>query len=63
MWGIGIVCLLLTLLVQLAIDVVPAEAARDEIRLRVSIQKEPLQEVSSCVHAFSQVDLLNMVRK
>jgi len=63
MWGIGIVCLFLTLLVQLAIDVVPAEAAKDEVRLRVSIHKEPFQAVSSCVHAFSQVELLNLVRR
>lgn len=56
-WRIGIVCLLLQLLV---IDV---EAAKDETRLRVSIRKEPLQTVSSCVHAFSQVELLNLVRQ
>lgn len=61
MWGIGIVCLLLTLLVQLAIDVVPAEAVRDESRLQISVRKEALQRVTSCVHAFSQVELLNLV--
>ena len=63
MWGIGIVCLLLTLLVQLAIDVVPVEAAKDEVRLTVSIRKDALERVSSCVHAFSQVELLNLVRQ
>jgi hypothetical protein len=60
MWSIGIVCLLLPLLVQLAFDV---EAAEDKTRLHVTIRKEPFQAVSSCVHAFSQVELLNLVRQ
>lgn len=63
MWSIGIVCLLLGLLVQLSIDCRVVEASSEEISFRASVRKDALIGVPSCVHAFSQVELLNLVRR
>lgn len=60
MWSIGIV-LLLGFLVQLSIDCRVAEASSDEISFRASVRKDALHGVASCVQAFSQVELHNLV--
>jgi hypothetical protein len=62
MWSIGIV-LLLGLLVQLSIDCRVVEASSDEISFRASVRKNALRGVPSCVHAFSELELHNLVRR
>ena len=62
MWSIGIV-LLLGLLVQLSIDCRVVEASSDEISFRASVRKDALRGVASCVHAFSGLELHNLVRR
>lgn len=64
MWSIGIVCLLLGVLVQLSTNCRVVEASSDEgISFRASVRKDALIGVPSGVHAFSQVELLNLVRR
>lgn len=60
MWSIGILCLLLSLVVQLS--TIQTEALEDDsLNLKISIRRDVLEDVVSCVQALSQVTIENLV--
>ena len=37
-------------------------ATANNVKLSVSLRKNPIRNVGACVHSFSQVELVNLVR-
>ena len=62
MWSKGILCLLLSLVVQLS--TLQTEAFEENtVSLKISIRQDVLEGVASCVQAPSQVTVENLVRQ